>query len=202
MRIMRIKVLKIFLKPENLFLSSNWVIVSPINGFIIFFYRKQWSQSADSFFDLLLRCAGDISVSADRLWEIQMSNTQVEDPDGSKYAHTEEGGVVRSKIHCLETSKNTRMSEHELTKVCRTHKSLDMNARKSEHERTKIWWTHKSLNMNARESEQERPKIWTWTHESLDMNERKSGHEWTNVWTWTQESLIMNAKKFVRSCPD
>ena len=60
---------------------------------------------------------------------------------------THEGGVVRSKLHSLETSKNARKSEHERTKVCRTHESLDMNARKSEHERTKVWRTHESLDI-------------------------------------------------------
>ena len=59
---------------------------------------------------------------------------------------------MRSKLHSLETSKNARKSEHERTKVCRTHESLDMNARKSDHERTKVCRTHESLEMNARKS--------------------------------------------------
>ena len=51
---------------------------------------------------------------------------------------THEGGVVRSKLHSLETSKDARKSEHERTKDWWTHESLDMNARKSG-ERTKVW---------------------------------------------------------------
>ena len=80
---------------------------------------------------------------------------------------THEGGVVRSKLHSLETSKNARKSEYERTKVCRTHESLDMSAQKSENERTKVWWTHESLNMNARKSG-ERTKVvsLTWTHKN------------------------------------
>ena len=50
-----------------------------------------------------------------------IKTTQVEVPDGSKYVQTEDertrGGVVRSKLHSLETSKNARKSEHERTKV-------------------------------------------------------------------------------------
>ena len=88
---------------------------------------------------------------------------------------------MRSKLHSLETSKNARKSEHERTKVCRTHESLDMNARKSEHERTKV----------------------CRTHEILDMNAQKSGHERTNFSAFmirlSYESLDMNARIFVRS---
>ena len=83
---------------------------------------------------------------------------------------THEGGVVRSKLHSLETSKNAQKSEHERTKVCRTHESLDMNAQKSEHERTKVWWTHESLDMNARifvrSWSDESPRIWSWKHKN------------------------------------
>ena len=64
----------------------------------------------------------------------------------SRSKRTHEGGVVRSKLHGLETR---------------------MNARWSGHERTMVWsWTHDGL-VTAWWSGHERTKVWTWTHEKF-----------------------------------
>ena len=99
--------------------------------------------------------------------------------DISRPKWTHGGGVVRSKLHGLETRMNARWSGHERTKFWWTHESL-VNARWSGHERTKFCWTHKSL-VNARWSGHERTKVWTLTHKKF--------------------SCVHN-QTFVRSCTD
>ena len=59
-------------------------------------------------------------------------------PDMSRPKWTHEGGVVRSKLHGLETRMNAQLA----------------------------LWTHDGL-VNARWSGHERTKVWTWTHEKF-----------------------------------
>ena len=103
-------------------------------------------------------------------------------PDMSRPKWTHEGGVVRSKLHGLETR---------------------MNARWSGHERTMVWtWTHDGL-VNARCSGHERTKVGTWTHEKFSCV-----HFQTFLRSCPDHRAVMSrpscvhVQTIVRSCPD
>ena len=99
------------------------------------------------------------------------------DMSGPKWTH--EGGVVRSKLHGMETR---------------------MNARWSGHERTMVWtWTHDGLDMDAQQILALNARIWSGAHDGLDKNARKSGHipfRSGMVWTYLPSNARRTHEKF------
>ena len=188
-----------YILPSPIYFPCVWLLFAILRGFVKLFYVQTFET--DCLWEKTV-----FSYLKDQLKEIKNWKTKNDwvdhpgwDPRRKQVCPdrrwTHEGGVVRSKLHSLETSKNARKSEHERTKVCRTHESLDMNAKKSENERTKVWLTHESLDMNARKSEHERTKVW-WTHESLDMNARIFVRSWSDsrmrVWSWRHKNSCVH----------
>ena len=103
-------------------------------------------------------------------------------PDMSRPKLTHEGGVVRSKLHGLETR---------------------MNARWSGHERTMVWtWTHDGL-VTARWSGHERTKVWTWTHEKFScVHFQTFVRSCPDHRAFISRTTCVQVQTIVRSCPD